>query len=53
MAESGLCPAENLLNNRSRRHILRLMALPSGDHARTLSDGDTVMGQRMVHFSEY
>jgi len=25
MAESGLRPAESLLNNRSRRHVLRLM----------------------------
>jgi len=26
MAESGLLPAESLLNNRSRRHVLRLMS---------------------------
>jgi len=30
MAESGLRPAESLLNNRSRRHVLRLMSLPRG-----------------------
>ena len=28
MAESGLRPAESLLNNRRRRHVLRLMSLP-------------------------
>jgi len=49
MAEPGLRPAESLLNNRSRRHVLRLM----GDQAKTLPSGDTAMGQRMIHFSEY
>ena len=28
MAESGLCPAESLLNNKSRRHVLKLMSGP-------------------------
>jgi len=31
---SGLRPAESLLNNRSRRHVLRLMSFPKGDQAR-------------------
>src|SRR5258705_4226914 len=53
MAESGLRPAESLLNNRSRRHVLRLMSLPRGDQARNLPVCDSAMGQRMVHFSEY
>jgi len=53
MAESGLRPAKSLLNNRSRRHALKLMSLPKGDQAKTLPSGDTAMGQRMVHFSEY
>ena len=29
------------------------MSLPKEDQAKTLSGGDTAMGQRMVHFSEY
>jgi len=53
MAESGLRPAESLLNNRSRRHVLRLMSLPRGNQAKSLPGGDTPMGQHMVHFSEY
>jgi len=53
MAESGLRPAECLLNNRSRRHVLRLMSLPRGNQAKSLPGSDTPMGQRMVHFSEY
>jgi len=53
MAESSLRPAASLLNNRSRRHVLRLMSLPKGDQAKTLPGGDTAMGQRMVHISEY
>jgi len=53
MAESGLRPAESLLNNRSRRHMLRLMSLPKGNQAKSHPDGSTHMGQRMVHFSEY
>jgi len=53
MAESGLRPAESLLNNRSRRHVLRLMSLPKGNQAKSLPGGNTAMGQRMVHFSEY
>jgi len=36
MAESGLCPAESLLNNRSRRHVLRLMSLSNGNQAKSL-----------------
>ena len=36
MAESGLRPAESLLNNRSRRHVLRLMSLPKGNQAKSL-----------------
>jgi len=53
MAESGLRPAECLLNNRSRRHVLRLMSLPKGNQAKSLPGSNTPMGQRMVHFSEY
>ena len=53
MAESGLRPAESLLNNRSRRRVLRLISLPRGDQSRTLSGGGMAMGQQMVHFSEY
>jgi len=53
MAESGLRPAESLLNNGSRRHVLRLMSLPKGNQAKSLPGGNTSMGQRMVHFSEY
>jgi len=53
MAESGLRPAESLLNNRSRRHVLRLMSLPKGNQAKSLPGSNTPMGQRMVHFSEY
>ena len=53
MAESGLRPAEILLNNRSRRHVLRLMSLPKRDQAKSLPGYETAMGQRMVHFSEY
>ena len=53
MAESGLRPAEILLNNRSRRHVLMLMSLPKEDQAKSLPGNDTAMGQRMVHFSEY
>jgi len=53
MAESGLRPAESLLNNSSRRHVLRLMSLPKGNQAKSLPGGNTPMGQRMVHFSEY
>jgi len=45
----GVVMAESLLNNRSRRHVLRLMSLPRGD---TLPGCDTAMEQRMVHFSE-
>jgi len=41
MAESGL------------RHVLRLMSLPKGNQAKSLPGGNTAMGQRMVHFSEY
>ena len=52
MAESGLRPAESVLN-RSRRHVLRLMSLPRGNQAKSLPGGNTPMGQRMVHFSEY
>jgi len=44
MAESGLRPAESLLNNKSRRHVLKLMSLPKGDQAKTLPGGDTAMG---------
>ena len=36
MAVSGLRPAESLLNNRSRRHVLMLMSLPKGDQAKSL-----------------
>jgi len=50
MAESGLRPAESLLNNRSRR---KLMSLPKGNQAKSLPGCNTAMGQRMVHFSEY
>jgi len=39
MAESGLRPAESLLNNRSRRHVLRLMSLPKGNYL--AEDGPT------------
>jgi len=53
MAESGLRPAESVLNNRSRRHVLRLMSLPKGNQAKSLPGSNTPMGQRMVHFSEY
>ena len=53
MAESGLRPAESLLNNRSRRHVLRLMSLPKGNQAKSLPGCNTAMGRRMVHFSEY
>ena len=53
MAESGLRLAVSLLNNRSRRHVLRLMSLPKGDQAKSLPSYDTAMGQRMVHFSGY
>jgi len=53
MAESGLRPAECLLNNRSRRYVLRLMSLPKGNQAKSLPGSNTPMGQRMVHFSEY
>jgi len=53
MAESGLRLAESVLNNRSRRHVLRLMSLPKGNQAKSLPGGNTPMGQRMVHFSEY
>src|SRR5258705_9198788 len=53
MAESGLRPAESLLNNRSRRHVLRLMSLPKGNQAKSLPGCNTTVGQRMVHFSEY
>jgi len=53
IAESGLCPAESLLNNRSRRHVLRLMSLPKGNQAKSLPGCNTAMVQRMVHFSEY
>jgi len=53
LAESGLRPAESLLNNRSRRHVLRLMSLPKGNKAKSLPGCNTAMGQRMVHFSEY
>jgi len=52
MAESGLRPAESLLN-RSRRHVVRLVSLPKGNQAKSLPGGNTAMGQRMVHFSEY
>jgi len=53
MAVSGLRPAESLLNNRSRRHVLRLMSLPKGNQAKSLPGCNTAMGRRMVHFSEY
>ena len=54
MAESGLVrPAECLLNNRSRRHVLRLMSLPKGNQAKSLPGCNTAMGQRMTHFSEH
>jgi len=53
MAESGLRPAECLLNNRSRRHVLRLMSLPKGNQAKSLPGCNTAMGQRMAHFSEH
>ena len=53
MAASGLRPAECLLNNRSRRHALRLMSLPKGNQARSLPGDNTAMGRRMVHFSDY
>jgi len=53
MAESGLRPAECLLNNRSRRHALRLMSLPKGNQAKSLPGCNTAMGRRMVHFSDY
>ena len=36
MAESGLHPAESILNNRSQCHVLRLMSLPKGDQAKSL-----------------
>jgi len=51
MAESGLRPAESLLNNRSRRHVLRLMSLPKGNQAKSLPGNNTPMGQRLVHLS--
>ena len=44
MGESGLRPAESLLNNRSRRHVLRLMSLPKGNQAKSLPGYDTAMG---------
>jgi len=53
MAESGLRPAECLLNNRSRRHVLRLMSLPRGNQAKSLPGSNTPIGQRMAQFSEY
>ena len=53
MAESGLRPAECLLNNRSRRHVLRLMSLPKGNQAKSLPGCNTAMGRRMVDFSDY
>jgi len=53
IAESGLRPAESLLNNRSRRHALRLMSLPKGVQAKSLPGYGTAMVQRMVHFSEH
>jgi len=53
MAESGLRPAVSLLNDRIRRHVLRLMSLPKGDQAKTLPGGDISMGQRMVHFGNH
>jgi len=53
MAESGLRPAEILLNNRSRRQVLRLLSLPKGAQAKSLPGCDTTMGQRKVRFSEY
>jgi len=53
MAESGLRPAESILNNRSRHHVLRLMSLPNGNQAKSLPGGNTPMGQHMVHFSMY
>jgi len=40
MAGPGLRPAESLLNNRSRRHVLRLMSLPQGDQANPLTGYD-------------
>jgi len=43
MAKSGLRPAESLLNNRSRRHVLRLMSLPKGNQAKSLPGGNTAM----------
>jgi len=52
MEESGLRPAESLLNNRSRLHVMRLMWLPKGNQAKSLPGCNTAMGQRMVHFSE-
>jgi len=33
--------------------VLRLMSLPKGNQAKSLPGGNTPMGQRMVHFSEY
>jgi len=53
MAESGLRPAECLLNDRSRRHALRLRSLPKGNQAKSLPGCNTAMGRRMVHFSDY
>jgi len=53
MAESELRPAENVLNNKSRRHVLRLLSLPKGNQAKSLPGGNTPMGQRMVNFSQY
>ena len=44
MAESGLRTAESLLNNRSRRHVLRLMSLPKGNQTKSLPGGNTPMG---------
>ena len=35
MAESCLRPEESLLNNRSRRHVPRLMTLPKGNQAKS------------------
>jgi len=50
MAESGLRPAECLLNNRSRRHALRLMSLPKGNQAKSLPGHGTTYGplQRLL-----
>jgi len=39
MAESGLRPAESLMNNRSRRHVLKLLSLPKGQRMRVLRTG--------------